>query len=101
MNEDLKIVKAQICFTHMVSQSQLIQVDISPLSMPELTVLFINLYNALIVHATVVLGPASNLAQRVRFFANTKYTIGGLEYSGELSYVDSDLHINSMKVQII
>ena len=58
------------------------QVDISSLSTPELTAFFINLYNALIVHALVVLGTEMNTVQRVRFFASAKYCIGGLQYSG-------------------
>ncbi len=59
------------------------QVDISTLETPELTALFINLYNALIVHALVVLGTEMNALQRAKFFSNCKYNIGGLDYSGE------------------
>ena len=65
------------------ASAELQRLDLSPLSPPELTALFINLYNALIVHALVVLGVGSSSLARAKFFASCKYNIGGFEYSGE------------------
>lgn len=65
------------------ASAELQRLDLSPLSPPELTALFINLYNALIVHALVVLGVGSSSVARAKFFASCKYNIGGSEYSGE------------------
>jgi hypothetical protein len=43
----------------------------------------INLYNALVVHALVALGPPVSLFQKARFFSNdASYVIGGLVYTG-------------------
>jgi hypothetical protein len=60
------------------------QVDISLLSHKELLAFFINLYNALIIHATCTIGaPASDL-ERVRFFSrDAAYIIGGHVYAAD------------------
>ena len=42
---------------------------------------FINVYNALIVHATIVKGVPDNALKRLKFFDEAKYDIGGLQYS--------------------
>ncbi|XP_031549993.1 uncharacterized protein LOC116287451 [Actinia tenebrosa] len=42
---------------------------------------FINIYNALVIHATVNNGPPNNLWQRYRFFNTVSYIIGGQSYS--------------------
>ncbi|GAX80471.1 hypothetical protein CEUSTIGMA_g7910.t1 [Chlamydomonas eustigma] len=65
--------------------AELQQVDIEPLSSIELTALFINLYNALIIHALVVLGAdmLSNASTRSRFFTYAQYCIGGNEYTAD------------------
>ena len=42
---------------------------------------FINIYNALIVHATIVKGVPDDTFKRLKFFDEAKYDIGGLQYS--------------------
>ncbi len=59
------------------------QVDLAPLSQPELTALFINLYNTLIIHAIVVLGQPDNPAKRAVFYTrDAAYCIAGHTYTG-------------------
>lgn len=54
-----------------------LQVDLSGLGEPERKALFINLYNALIVHALVAHGTSMTAAQRATFFTGVaKYNIG-------------------------
>jgi hypothetical protein len=43
----------------------------------------VNVYNALIVHATVAHGVPSNLVQRLRFFKKANYVIGGATFSAD------------------
>lgn len=42
---------------------------------------FINIYNALVIHANVAFGPPVNLWQRYKFFNTVRYIIGGHAYS--------------------
>ncbi|KAL6748715.1 glutaredoxin-like protein [Haematococcus lacustris] len=64
--------------------AELQRVDLAPLSREELMVLFINLYNAAIIHATVVLGAPTSALQRAAFFTrDTAYCIGGHTYSAD------------------
>lgn len=42
---------------------------------------FANLFNAMVLHGYVTLGPPTNLHQRIHFFNHTCYTVGGLIYS--------------------
>ncbi|XP_067941492.1 uncharacterized protein [Watersipora subatra] len=42
---------------------------------------FINVYNALVIHANVERGPPAGLWQRYKFFNSVKYIIGGQPYS--------------------
>lgn len=42
---------------------------------------WINMYNALIVHALVVFGPATSTLQRLTWFGDVSYTIGGYRFS--------------------
>lgn len=63
--------------------AELQRVDISSLSTPELTAFFINLYNALIIHATATYGTAMTTLERVSFFSSVKYNIGGSDYSAD------------------
>lgn len=44
---------------------------------------FINVYNALIVHATVAHGVPPNVVQRLRFFRKANYVIGGVPFSAD------------------
>ena len=42
---------------------------------------FLNLYNALVIHGFVVLGPPTNLYQRLYFYNHTCLSITGMVYS--------------------
>eukprot|EP00736_Rhodelphis_marinus_P009107 Rmarinus@m.5247 len=56
-------------------------VDVSALSREEKLAFFINIYNALVVHATAALGPPTSGWQRYWFFYTVAYVIGGMRYS--------------------
>ncbi|KAF6028836.1 hypothetical protein EB796_012821 [Bugula neritina] len=60
---------------------QLHRVEVETASREEKLAFFINVYNALVVHANVVKGPPTNMWQRYKFFNNMKYIIGGELYS--------------------
>lgn len=60
---------------------QLQRVHIEAASCEEKLAFFINVYNALVIHANVVRGPPQNLWQRYKFFNTVKYIIGGHSYS--------------------
>lgn len=57
------------------------RVDIESASREEKLAFFINVYNALVIHANVVRGPATSLWQRYKFFNHSRYIIGGHSYS--------------------
>jgi hypothetical protein len=57
------------------------QVSLSALGREERMAFFINIYNALIVHGTVVTEVPDNLLKRLSFFSSLKYNIGGQDYS--------------------
>lgn len=42
---------------------------------------FINIYNALVIHAFVEMGPPTRFWQRIAFFRRVSYVIGGQVYS--------------------
>ncbi len=66
------------------ASAELQRVDLSPLSREQLMALFINLYNALIIHATVVYGTKLDPAKKASFFtAGAKYNISGSDYSAD------------------
>lgn len=60
---------------------QLHRVRISESNREEKLSFFINIYNALVIHANIVHGPATNLWQRYKFFNTIRYIIGGESYS--------------------
>ncbi|XP_014667662.1 PREDICTED: uncharacterized protein LOC106809184 [Priapulus caudatus] len=60
---------------------ELQRVDVSSLSREEKLAFFINVYNALVIHANITVGPPHNLWQRYRFFSTISYIIGGASYS--------------------
>ncbi|ELU10998.1 hypothetical protein CAPTEDRAFT_203097 [Capitella teleta] len=60
---------------------ELVRVDIEKASRDEKVAFFINIYNALVIHANIVRGPPSNLWQRYKFFNTVQYIIGGQTYS--------------------
>ena len=61
--------------------TELQRVDIAGSSREEKLSFFINIYNALVIHANIVRGPPSNLWQRYKFFNTMQYIIGGQVYS--------------------
>lgn len=69
-------------FDNYVKMSKELQhVAVEKLSQDESKAFFINIYNALVIHATAVNGPPSNWFSRLRFFDKTSYIIGGHTYS--------------------
>lgn len=61
--------------------AELKRVDLNNLSRDEKIAFFVNIYNALLIHAFVVLGPPTNNLKRYRFFNHTSYIVGGRCYS--------------------
>ncbi|XP_038057106.1 uncharacterized protein LOC119728784 isoform X2 [Patiria miniata] len=61
--------------------AELIRVDIAAATREEKLAFFINVYNALVIHANVQEGPPTNIWQRYKFFNRTCYIIGGHIYS--------------------
>ncbi|XP_056145246.1 uncharacterized protein zgc:152951 [Lampris incognitus] len=56
---------------------QLQRVELLSLSREEKLAFFINIYNALVIHGYLRLGPPTNMWQRYRFFNYVSYLIGG------------------------
>mmetsp|Transcript_2512 Transcript_2512/g.8926 ORF Transcript_2512/g.8926 Transcript_2512/m.8926 type:complete len:872 (+) Transcript_2512:51-2666(+) len=56
-------------------------VDISDLDQAVAKAFWLNLYNALIIHANISVGPPTNFLQRSRFFGSLAYVIGGQRYT--------------------
>ena len=63
----------------LTKELQRVQVESS--TREEKLAFFINIYNALVIHANVTRGPPVNLWQRYKFFNTVYYIIGGLSYS--------------------
>lgn len=60
---------------------ELQRVNVVDASVDEKVAFFINIYNALVIHANVAFGPPVNLWQRYKFFNTVRYIIGGHAYS--------------------
>ncbi|EDO33878.1 predicted protein [Nematostella vectensis] len=60
--------------------AELQRVNLETASREEKLAFFINIYNALVIHATVTKGPPVNLWQRYKFFNTVSYIIGGHVY---------------------
>lgn len=60
---------------------ELQRIDVTSLTREEKLAFFINIYNALVIHATVEIGSPSNVYHRYRFFNRVSYRIGGLDYN--------------------
>lgn len=56
-------------------------VDVSALEPDVAKSFWLNLYNALIIHANIAVGPPTNFLQRSRFFGSLAYLIGGSRYT--------------------
>eukprot|EP00898_Chlorokybus_atmophyticus_P007652 jgi/Chlat1/7889/Chrsp66S09179 len=61
--------------------AELQRVDLFALDRKQKMAFFINLYNALVIHATVIKGTPSNPLQRIQFFKSFCYNVGGDEYT--------------------
>eukprot|EP00242_Pyramimonas_sp_CCMP2087_P012684 CAMPEP_0198199912 /NCGR_PEP_ID=MMETSP1445-20131203/3020_1 /TAXON_ID=36898 /ORGANISM="Pyramimonas sp., Strain CCMP2087" /LENGTH=731 /DNA_ID=CAMNT_0043869823 /DNA_START=481 /DNA_END=2676 /DNA_ORIENTATION=- len=55
--------------------------DISVIAFNMKIAFYINLYNALVLHGFMVIGPPSSLYQRIYFYNHTCYNLGGMTYS--------------------
>jgi hypothetical protein len=66
---------------YVAATAQLQTTDISDMTREEKTAFFVNIYNALVIHADIVIGHPNTSFQRQSFFNNTSYNIGGLDYS--------------------
>jgi len=64
-----------------LATSELQSIDLFALKQQEKLALFLNLYNMLVIHANVVVGPPVGLIQRTTYFSNAKYQIGRDIYS--------------------
>jgi len=65
------------------ASAELQRVDLTPLSRDELFALFVNLYNAVIIHALCVLGPPSAASRGAFFSKDAAYNIGGRKYTAD------------------
>ncbi|KAK3267216.1 hypothetical protein CYMTET_24218 [Cymbomonas tetramitiformis] len=63
------------------ASTELQKFNLADLSFNYKITFFINLFNALVIHGFVVIGPPTNLYQRLYFYSHTCYSIGGLMYS--------------------
>ncbi|XP_068755580.1 uncharacterized protein [Montipora capricornis] len=61
--------------------AELQRVKLEGMTREETLAFFINIYNALVIHANVVRGPPVNLWQRYKFFNTIYYVIGGFTFS--------------------
>jgi len=61
--------------------AELKRVNIETASREDKVAFFINVYNALVIHAFVTRGPPTNLWQRYKFFNVVSYVIGGNVFS--------------------
>lgn len=79
---DYKGIKSSSEFeTYKKLTKELLRVEIEKATREEKVSFFINIYNALVIHANVEKGPPTNLWARYKFFNNSSYIIGTLEYN--------------------
>lgn len=55
--------------------------DLASLSNDEKKAMFINLYNSLVIHGFIAVGPPTGVWKRRRFFKNVSYNVGGHIFS--------------------
>ena len=82
LSVDYEGIKKSKKFEEFVNITALLQ-RVNPKSMTheEKLSFFINIYNALVIHSNIINGFPKNQIQRYKFFNNTKYLIGGIDYS--------------------
>ena len=75
-------IKTDVEFAKYVITAQSLQrVSLAGMSKQELIAMFINIYNALVVHGIVSRGAPTNHYVRYKFFKNVSYVIAGHNYS--------------------
>jgi hypothetical protein len=70
-----------VCRYSPAKTAELQRVNLGELTFNIKIAFFVNLYNALVIHGFVVVGPPTNLYQRLFFYNHTCYSVGGLVYS--------------------
>ena len=79
---DYEGIKTDVEFAKFVITAQSLQrVSLTGMSKEEIIAMFINIYNALVVHGIVSRGAPSNHLVRYQFFKNVSYVIAGNNYS--------------------
>ena len=79
---DYEGIKSDVEFAKFVITAQSLQrVSLSGMTKQELIAMFINIYNALVVHGIVSRGAPTNHLVRYRFFKSVSYVIAGQNYS--------------------
>lgn len=79
---DYEGLRASAGFAEFVDASEELQrVNLNSLSREERMAFFINVYNALVIHATCVFGTPKNTLERLDFFSKASYDIGGSTYT--------------------
>eukprot|EP00850_Spirogloea_muscicola_P020059 SM000206S06268 [mRNA] locus=s206:123095:126021:+ [translate_table: standard] len=66
---------------YVAATEELQRVDLFSLTRMEKMAFFINVYNSLVIHAMVEGGTPSNILQRLFFYKQNMYHIGGVDYS--------------------
>jgi len=80
-------------FKVMVAQLQ--EADLKNLSREQRLAFFINIYNVLVIHGTVVRGVPDSMYSRYRFFSTVSYMMGGDTYS--LNDIENGMLRNNRK----
>ena len=79
---DYKGLRESAGFAEFVDASEELQrVNLNALSREERMAFFINVYNALVIHATCVFGSPKTTLERLDFFSKASYDIGGSTYT--------------------
>eukprot|EP00003_Mantamonas_plastica_P005887 TRINITY_DN147_c2_g1_i1.p1 TRINITY_DN147_c2_g1~~TRINITY_DN147_c2_g1_i1.p1 ORF type:complete len:340 (-),score=113.48 TRINITY_DN147_c2_g1_i1:240-1259(-) len=79
---DLDSLSNSSIFRHYLMESaQLQKINLNPLNRDEKIAFFINAYNLLVMHASIVQGTPNNVFKRLQFFAGPAYDIEGWHYS--------------------
>ena len=78
--------KSQLFLEYRAIVNELQTVNLKKLTTQEAIAFWLNLYNALIIHANIVIGPPTNFMQRAKFFGSVSYLINGERYS--LSFIE-------------
>ena len=82
MRVDYEAIKNDVEFAKYVITAQSLQrVRVDRLTKTEKIAMFINVYNALVVHGIVSRGAPTNQINRYLFFKNVSYVVGGQLYS--------------------